>query len=157
MTKSMDRLVKIAKKYKPRGVFVKFRRDHYLTPAHADVLHDGTKILYVPKLESREALFLFLHECAHHHLGHLKPGYRAPIWKMEYEAEMWAIRTMRSEGMRVPRAMIAEAKRYVAECAGKSDNISDVKVRTWVQRKFKIRMTRIPYYRKPKRKQKRED
>jgi hypothetical protein len=152
MTKSMDRLIKIAKKYRPRGVSVKFRKDQYLTPAHAAILHDGSKVLYVPKPESREALFIFLHECAHHHLGHCKPEYKEPLWRQEYEAEMWAIRTMRFEGLRVPRAMIAEAKRYVAECAGKSDNIPDVKVRTWTKRKFKNRLTSIPYYRKTRKK-----
>jgi hypothetical protein len=151
-----DKLIKIAKKYKPRGVFIRFRKDCYLTPAHAAILHDGSKILYVPRPESREALFIFLHECAHHHLGHCKLGYREPLWRQEFEAERWAIKTMREEGLCVPRSMIAEAKRYVAECADEDLRKNRVgptyEVYAWMNRKFKKRPKLVANYRKPKKK-----
>lgn len=149
-----NHLLKIAKKWRPRGVTVRFRKDDYLIPAHATVLTDGSKEMYVPFPKSREALFIFLHECAHHHLGHLKPGYREPMWQMEYEAEHWAMATMRTEGLHVPRSMIAEAKRYVAECAQHDIDRGRIgpnaKVVTWMTRRFKKKPKPCPNYRKPK-------
>jgi len=155
MAKPNHLLFKIAKKWRPRGVTIRFRKDNYLIPAHATVLNDGSKEMYVPFPNSREALFIFLHECAHHHLGHLKPGYAEPMWRMEYEAEHWAMATMRSEGLHVPRSMIAEAKRYVAECAchDASKGVEEqppAVVRNWMTRRFKKKPKPCPNYRKPK-------
>lgn len=154
MAKPNHLLFTIAKKWRPRGVTVRFRKDDYLIPAHATVLKDGSKEMYVPFPKTREALFIFLHECAHHHLGHLKPGYSEPMWRQEYEAEHWAMATMRAEGLRVPRSMIAEAKRYVMECAKEDEKRGrrppDYKVHTWMTRKFKKRAKLVDNYRKPK-------
>jgi uncharacterized linocin/CFP29 family protein len=36
--------------------------------------------------------------------------------RREYEAEQWAISTMRREGVPVPRSMIIDAKKYVSDC-----------------------------------------
>ena len=154
MAKPNHLLYKIAKKWRPRGVTIRFRKDEYLIPAHATVRNDGSKEMYVPFPKSREALFIFLHECAHHHLGHLKDGYNEPTWLMEYEAEKWAMETMRSEGLHVPRSMIAEAKRYVAECADhdatKGREEPPAAVRNWMYRRFKKKPKPCPNYRKPK-------
>jgi hypothetical protein len=56
-------------------------------------------------------LLTFLHECAHLILGHLETD--NPVME-EYEAERWAIDTMRREGIKVPREELMEAKRSVA-------------------------------------------
>ena len=153
-TKKQHQLLSIAKRYKPRGVFVHFRRDGYLTPAHAIIHYDGSKVMYVPKPESIHALYIFLHECAHHHLGHCKSDYNEPLWRMEYEAEQWTIATMRREGLSVSRSMLASAKEYVAECAiidiAKGRCGPPAKIKTWMSRKFKTKPKPIENMRRPK-------
>jgi hypothetical protein len=112
--------------------------------------------MYVPKPVSREALYVYLHECAHHHLGHTKPDYREPLWKQEYEAEQWATTTMRREGLSVPRAMIASAKQYVGECADidkkKGREGPPSRVRKWIRAVPKA--AQIPNLRKPTKRKK---
>lgn len=148
------KLVAIAKRYRPNGVSIKFRRDEYLTPAHAQQFADGSKVMYVPRPTTTAALYVYLHECAHHHLGHCKPDYREPLWLQEYEAEQWAIATMRREGVPVPRAMIWEAKKYVKECADidakKGRRPPPAKVVRWMTRRFKQKPKPIKNLRRPK-------
>jgi hypothetical protein len=150
----MIEYIRIAKRYKPRGVKVRFRKDDYLSPAHAIEFPDGSKEMYVPKPVTRDALYMYLHECAHHHLGHIKATYKEPLWKMEYEAEKWTMATMRREGHSVSRAMVMLAKRYVEECAKidkkKGRPGPNSRITRWM--KSRTRTKKIPNYRKPKRK-----
>jgi hypothetical protein len=148
------RLAEVAKRYKPNGVSIKWRKDEYLTPAHAIQHADGTKDMYVPKPTTREALFVYLHECGHHHLGHCKPEYRAPLWRQEYEAEQWTIATMRREGIAVPRSMIMEAKKYVGLCADidreKGRELPTARIQKWIKSRDKKRPPRVNNFRRPK-------
>jgi hypothetical protein len=68
----------------------------------------------VPSPVTRKALYIFLHECAHVHLGHVAQGDRTPRHVEEMEAEKWAHAKMREHDIPVPRAMTKRAKRYVA-------------------------------------------
>ena len=47
--------------------------------------HNGW--MAAPKPFTRKALYMFLHECAHFHLGHCGPKRRKPRHVEEYEAE----------------------------------------------------------------------
>jgi hypothetical protein len=90
----------------------------------------------VPRPVTRRALHIFLHECAHVALGHVKaaqfaptlphggPGpaqaatesriRRKPRHVEEYEAEQWAFARMRESGIPIPRKSLRRAKSYVA-------------------------------------------
>lgn len=70
------------------------------------------RIIEAPRPVTRRSLYVFLHECAHHLLGHLTD--RRATHVHELEAERWAHATMRAEGIAVPRKETKRAKRYVA-------------------------------------------
>lgn len=104
--------IAIAKRYRPIGVKVRFKREtSSLGPAHARLHANGTKEILSPNPATRDGLFFFLHECAHFVLRHWHVD--IPVWRQEYEAEHWAIATLRREGVPVSKEMIREAKRYV--------------------------------------------
>lgn len=107
------RLIQIANRYRPPGVKFIFREGNQLTPAHAVQHADGSREIHTPVPDTREALYIYLHEVGHMTLGHCRPTSKLPNWREEYEAEMWAIQTMRREGIPVPRRMIIEAKKYI--------------------------------------------
>jgi hypothetical protein len=56
--------------------------------------------LWAPRPDSRAALLVYLHECAHFAL-HGDDVYR-PHYLSEYQAESWAIARMRKAGIAVP-------------------------------------------------------
>lgn len=66
-----------------------------------------------PRPFTRKALYIFAHECAHFHLGHLFNGQGKPRHVEEMEAEKWAHAALREHGIRVPRTMTRRAKEYV--------------------------------------------
>jgi len=90
----------------------------------------------VPRPVTRRALHIFLHECAHVALGHVKAAHFAPTLPHggpgpvqaaseprvrrkprhveEYEAEQWAFDRMRESGIPIPRKSLRRAKSYVA-------------------------------------------
>jgi hypothetical protein len=122
----------IAKRYRPIGVKVRFKRGTSLKPAHAKVFKDGTKEILTPRPDTREGLYYFLHECSHLILRHFHIP--MPVWQMEYEAEQWTIATMRREGIPVPHSMLREAKKYVRQCIKedkKKTKKVPYKVRRW--------------------------
>jgi hypothetical protein len=113
--------------------------------------------MLVPRPHTREALYIFLHECAHLHLKHfnscdtedsrLRLAYtgngQLPRAQEEYEAEQWAISVMRLEGLKVPKMMIRDAKKYVRDCLkesrrgphhAKSAAETPAHVRTWAKK-----------------------
>jgi len=89
----------------------------------------------VPRPVTRRALHIFLHECAHIALGHVKTAQFAPMLPHggpgpapaaslprirrkprhveEYEAEQWAFDRMRESGIPIPRKSLRRAKSYV--------------------------------------------
>ncbi len=122
-----ERCLSIATKYTPRGITIRYKRGPKLYPADA-TLYDASMLAPYP--DNREALYYFLHECAHFHLKHFNAD-QAPTRMLrqlytgngglteavqEFEAERWAIATMRMEGLSVPRTMLKEAKTYVRGC-----------------------------------------
>jgi hypothetical protein len=126
------RFYEIAKRYRPRGVKIRFKRT-FNSPDEAYVMlkSDGSKFMHTPRPDTRDGLYYYLHECAHVVLRHLYDV--VPTWQQEYEAEMWAIATMRREHVPVSRKMLKEAKKYVRDCikeAGKDAKIP-YRVKRW--------------------------
>jgi hypothetical protein len=113
-----ERLWKVATRYRPRNVKVRFKRGKKLKPAHAMVRRDGTRDMLTPRPDTREGLYYYLHEAAHFALRHNYQPY-LPNWQIEYEAEKWAASIMRMEGIPVPRTMTADAKKYIRWCIRK--------------------------------------
>jgi hypothetical protein len=58
------------------------------------------------------SLYVFLHECAHAHLGHSYNS-KLPRHVEEMQAEQWAHEKMREHGVPVPRSQTKRAKAYV--------------------------------------------
>jgi hypothetical protein len=95
----------IAQKYHPEGVrFVRRKRLSGLACYLERELHAPLPI-------TRKSLYIYLHECAHFNLNHQTR--KIPRHAQEMEAEQYAHRIMREEGLSVPRAMTERAKAYV--------------------------------------------
>jgi hypothetical protein len=104
-----EKCMRVADKYLPyqkngRPIFV-FYRKNLTGNAHKTHIH-------APRPITRKALYIFLHECAHIHLGHCN-GNKKPRHREEYEAEQWAHMIMRLEGVAVPKSMTQRAKGHV--------------------------------------------
>ena len=124
-------LAQIAAKYAPPYIKIRYKRRKngrlVLKPAHACIRREE---ILTPRPVTAPALEFFLHEAAHFHLKHFRPdetdsprlrklytGNEArTLAQQEYEAERFAIETMKREGVSVPRAVLASAKDYVADC-----------------------------------------
>ncbi len=97
----------IAPLYIPEGYTVEYRKS--LSGMH----YGKRKLIQAPRPITRKSLYIFLHECAHAHLGHSHNG-KVPRHVEEMEAEQWAHAKMREHGIAVPRSMTDRARRYVA-------------------------------------------
>jgi hypothetical protein len=75
-------------------------------------IRNGRRVIQGPNPVTRRALYIVLHECAHHLLRH--QGSSKPKHLRELEAELWAHNTMREEGLEVPSQETERAKAYVA-------------------------------------------
>lgn len=102
-----ERFEAIAMKHFPEGYTLEYRKS--LSGRH----NGKVKRIIAPRPVTRKALYIFLHECAHAHLGHYDNG-KAPRHVEEMEAEKWAHEKMRDSGVAVPRSMTKRAKAYVA-------------------------------------------
>ena len=70
------------------------------------------KQISIPTLTDVLTVYIFLHECAHVHLGHfIEPPPHTHV--QEFQAERMAMAIARAEGLRLPGAITREAKRYV--------------------------------------------
>jgi hypothetical protein len=69
-------------------------------------------VISTPYLRDAESIYIFLHECAHVHLGHFRGKGRVGHVE-EYEAERMALLVSRFEGLRISRAVARHAKDYV--------------------------------------------
>jgi len=58
----------------------------------APKLNGGLRVIEAPRPITRRSVYVFLHECAHHLLGHLED--RKPKHVHESEAEQWAHQAM---------------------------------------------------------------
>jgi hypothetical protein len=77
------------------------------------------RVIQAPRPITVESLHVFLHECAHAHLGHhdrrIRGGVgRLPEYLEEMQAEQWSLDTMRNHGIAVPRHVINDMREYVA-------------------------------------------
>ena len=151
---NLQKLAEVAARYAPVGVHIRYKRlngprgrkKSHLYPAHA---HLYKQEMLAPRPTTREKLYVFLHECGHFHLRHfpedwaVTPLHRRmytrpeaasePSHVQEYEAEQFAIQTMRREGIPVPRSMMKDAKGYVRDCI--KDDLKKAKRK---KRKMKI-------------------
>ena len=129
---SAARFSAIIKRHRPRGVRVKWYQPTTTAPRELKgrAWYQRRTIL-APRVACRNTLYLFLHECGHFRAGH--PMTALPMHLEEYEAERWAINTMRAEGLHVPRPMLIEAKRYVRECIA-HDRAHGIEIRPHVKR-----------------------
>jgi len=95
------------------------------------------KKIYAPSPITRRALQVFLHECAHATL-HAERKNGKPQYVKEYEAELWAFRVMRENGIRVSRKMIESAKAFVgwriSMAVRRGLKNVDKKIKRWIQR-----------------------
>jgi hypothetical protein len=80
--------------------------------AHLDPKDPDYGMLEAPPPMTREALRLFLHECAHFALHHTKKS-RGRRYMEEMEAELWAHARMRQAGIPVPRQALREARKLI--------------------------------------------
>jgi hypothetical protein len=101
-----ERFEAIASKYIPKGYTIEYRKS--LSGMH----YGQSRKISAPRPVTRKSLYIFLHECAHAHLGHANKG-KVPRHVKEMEAEQWAHEKMRENGVAVPRAMTKRAKAYV--------------------------------------------
>jgi hypothetical protein len=87
--------------------------------------------IHIPEEYDRYNLCLFLHEVGHIAMGHMRS--EIANYREEYEAERYAIAACRAAKIPVPRAYVARAKRYVADCAHLSDEEIDPDVARWIR------------------------
>lgn len=120
--------------HRPRGWKVRYTdrsHDRYQSWAYADFLH---KRITCPKIVDRETLFLYLHECGHARLRHMTGGAdRISTVEQEYEAECYAVASMRSAGISVPRDCLAEAKGRVRDHIDEADYDVPSKIKRWAK------------------------
>jgi hypothetical protein len=127
----LQKLRKIAARYLPASVTVSTRK---IKGADGAAFFNSKRI-YAPRVVDHRTLFIFLHECAHFHLGHHSDEIHSP--QREFEAEKWAIHTMRSEGLTVSREIIRQAKINVADSITDSGGKAAPHIKRWVNSVWK--------------------
>lgn len=93
--------------------------DNSLTSAGGAVLRNGERLILwneaaASKSSETGRLFLYLHECAHHALGHV---YRSPDVRWELEADCWAFQLL-AEGGLVKKRRLVEFEQDLAASSG---------------------------------------
>lgn len=125
---SLARMKELARQHKPRGWKIEWREPHN---KHGQFLDDEVgwskgvacfdrKMIYCIPIIDRYSLAIFLHECGHVHLKHGQDDYDIHYAEMEYEAEMYAIKAMRANGIAVPQVYLDKSRAYVEECIRKT-------------------------------------
>lgn len=109
----------VVKAHRPVGYKLERRR---MTANNGEARLEMT-IVINKELEGATALFVFLHECGHVHLKHLKGNGKlaGPNWNEEWEADQYAIGAMKKAGVPIPRAILAHHKSLVRELIEQSD------------------------------------
>ena len=110
------RIRDIVRQHKPKGWLVIERPVRH---GNDGLALATSRTIYVPYLRDLHALYVFLHECGHVHMKHVRADddktKDMPLWQQEWEAEQYAIRAMRAAGFRVPNYMMKSARAYVGE------------------------------------------
>jgi hypothetical protein len=70
------------------------------------------KHIRAPESTTERRLYIWAHECGHVKLNHI--GRKKPRQREEYEAEQYAISTLKRHGFTVPEESLIQAKEYVA-------------------------------------------
>lgn len=114
--------------------------DNSLTSAGGAVLRNGERlILWNQAAASRSSetgqLFLYLHECAHHTLGHV---YKSPNLRWELEADCWAFQVL-AEGGLVKNRRLLEFERDLAATSGDALHLGGEVLLDSLQRCLSIR------------------
>lgn len=104
-----SRIRSVVRRYLPKGWRV-VEWDKQLD-GYADPL---TRTVRVPRLVTRYALCVFMHEIGHVVLGHCR-DMTAYEWHQEFEAEEWARKQMAGCGVSMPNAY-REDSRYTIRC-----------------------------------------
>jgi hypothetical protein len=99
-----ERYAEVARRRTPEDIVVVYRS------GLSGCAWVASRKISVPKPTTRRRLHIYLHEVAHVVLDHVR---KKPIHVQEFEAEQWAFRVMREEGIPVPRKSVRLAKRYV--------------------------------------------
>jgi hypothetical protein len=101
---AIQRFLAVAAKHTPSDVTVKY---HNGRGGRAVV---EERKIFVPRPSNRDRLHVYLHEVAHIVCKHNR---KKPLHVEEMEAEQWATRVMREEGIPVPLEALEFGKRYV--------------------------------------------
>lgn len=118
---TFEALNRVAQKYLPHGVGVRYRT-RGLLPAEAK--HNE---IYVPKVVSLHTLQIFLHECAHWHLGHCHrtDNFELTSATKEYQAETTSFKWLRDEGYIVPKGLQRLAQENVRDHLTREEKYGD--------------------------------
>lgn len=103
-----SRIRSVVKRWTPKGFKIRDTAD----PWEVSCINTN-KTIVCPPLVDRYALGCFLHEVGHFILRHFDAN--IPRWQEEYEADQFAMRTMRDEGIAVPAELVTQA-RYNVRC-----------------------------------------
>lgn len=129
---SVSRLQAIVLRHAPRGygrierpVRGVERPDGLVTVAYVDT--EKREIVHEPVVD-RETLCMFLHECGHVYFHHRDEN-KVPPYEEEYEAEVYAWKALRAEGLSVPKKRMEDARDYVRSCLPKDGDNSEVPAR----------------------------
>ena len=114
--------------------------DNSLTSAGGALLRNGERlILWNQSAASRSSetgqLFLYLHECAHHALGHV---YKSPNVRWELEADCWAFQLL-AEGGLVKNRRLVEFEQDLAATPGDALHLGGEALLDSLQRCVSIR------------------
>lgn len=108
------RIREVVRQHHPRGWRLIERHPRYQS--------DGQALppnrIYAPPLRTVYALYVYLHEVGHVRHKHIHPGRATandpPEWQVEYEAEIYAIKSMRAAGFSVEKYVLDAARENVA-------------------------------------------
>ncbi|HEU5153616.1 MAG TPA: hypothetical protein VFU03_02680 [Gemmatimonadales bacterium] len=114
--------------------------DKSLTSAGGAVLRNGERLILwnqtaASKSSETGQLFLYLHECAHHTLGHV---YKSPNLRWELEADCWAFQLL-AEGGLVKNRRLIEFERDLAATPGDALHLGGEVLMDSLQRCLTIR------------------
>lgn len=105
----------IVRQHHPKGWGLVQRKPRH--DADGQALPNGN--IYCPPLKDRYSLYVYLHEVGHVRHQHIHSGKSLatdpPEWQVEYEAELYAITSMRAHGFAVDDWVMVAARDNVAE------------------------------------------
>ena len=129
---SKEEVDELVKRYRPPGWTLKYKAKGKDIWTQCYAKKEIKEILCPNPYHGRNELFVFIHECGHYWLRHWDRGLNH-YHVEEYEAERWAIETLRRHGIAVPRRGLHEAKKYVRWCISQ-DEKKGIEIKSHVRR-----------------------